>query len=154
MTSTGSPRTEEQIWSDAIELTLGRVAKHVPPLPARRNRDWKRLLTEKATAHLGGRDFDTMGWGGVLELVGGLTDLQVELIVAYDHEGRLGGAEWMLEHASEREIYEAFKRLVVEAHPFLEDAARYPQLLAELLPQLLAMSGSSPTPSSDAPVES
>lgn len=154
MTSTGSPRSEEEIWEDAIELKLGRVLKRVPPLPANPNRDWKRLLTDKARERFGGQDFSEMGWGELLGVIAGLTDLQVELIVAYDREGHLGGAEWILANASEREIYDAFKRLVVEAHPFLEDAARFPALVAELLPQLLASFGSSATPSSDAPAAS
>lgn len=130
------------VWGD-LPITLGGVQKPIRPLAARPSRDWKTLLAEKIRAAT--KDIEVSGsdWGQVLTLLSDLTDLQVELLVAYDREGRLGSADWILDNASEREIYEAFKAVLIEAFPPLADAQRFPQLLAGLLPQLLALSGNS-----------
>jgi hypothetical protein len=130
------------VWGD-LPLTLGGVKKPIRPLAARPSREWKALLADKVRAATAGIEMKGSDWGQVLALLSDLTDLQVELLVAYDREGRLGSADWILDNASEREIYEAFKTVLVEAFPPLADAQRFPQLLAGLLPQLLALSGNS-----------
>ena len=146
----GTGPSDEQIWANALPLVLGGVTKHVRPLAANPSKRWKELLAERFRETFG--SFETRGndWAQVLGLVAGFTDLQIELLVAYDHEGRLGGPEWIGDNASELEIYEAFKAVTVAAFPFLADAQRFPQLLGTLLPQLLAICGSSPSPAGDA----
>jgi hypothetical protein len=143
------PTTE--VWADTIPVTLGGVRKPIKPLAARPSKEWKLMLAERAQAVVGGLETRGNDWSQVLARFADLTDLQAELLVAYDHEGRLGGLDWILDNATEREIYEAFKAVLVEAFPPLADAQRFPQLLAGLLPQLLALSGNSPSASGDAP---
>ena len=135
------PTTE--IWADQLPLTLGGVRKPIRPLAARPSKEWKLLLADELREATGSIEARGSDWGRVLAMVSDLTDVQVRLLVAYDREGRLGGEEWILDNATEREIYEAFKAVLIEAFPPLADAQRFPQLLAGLLPQLLALSGNS-----------
>lgn len=139
----GPRPSPEQIWAPKITLTLGGVPKGIRPLAANPTKPWKELLATRLRETFGSLTTNAQDWSQVVGLVAGFTDLQIELLVAYDHEGRLGGAEWIGDNASEAEIYEAFKTLVKEAFPFLADAQRFPQLLAALLPQVLELSGNS-----------
>lgn len=153
MTEPQAGKVPSEIWADTITLRLGGVAKPIRPLPARPSKEWKATLADAVRDAVGG--VETKGdWSQVLGVVSDLTDVQVRLLVAYDRDGRLGGEEWILDNATEREIYEAFKAVLVEAFPPLADAQRFPQLLAGLLPQLLALSGSTPSVSGDEPATS
>lgn len=134
--------SDEEIWG-ALPLVLGGVKKPIRQLAAYPNEDWCALVTERFQTMLGQGRLSSQDWGGIAALAAGQTRLQIELLVAYDREGRLGGEEWIGNNASAAEIYEAFKLVLQAAFPFLADAARFPQLLAGLLPQLLAISGSS-----------
>jgi len=140
---------------DAIVVRLGGIAKSMEPLSANANKAWKTAMGKrigKEVAALKSRG--EQDWAQLLALTADATDIQIELLVAYDKEGRLGGAKWIGENASEREIYRALKAVIAEAFPFLADAQQFPTLLAQLLPAL-GISGNGPTPTGgDAPVES
>lgn len=143
---------ESEAFDGLITVRLGGVDKGLRPLPITKNRAWKARLAERIRGALDG--FEARDWPGIYTLAAGLVDEQVELLIAYDVEGRLGGREWIEANATEREIYEAFKAILEEAFPPLADARRFPRLVGELLPQLLASSGSSPSPSGADPAAS
>jgi hypothetical protein len=148
---TDRPRSEEEIFSGTVDVVLGGVSKSMRPLVVTRNEAWQALLAEKAQGRLVAASTD---WHAAVAVFAGMTREQVDLLVAYDHEGRLGGPEWILEHATAREIWEAFKRVFWESFPAFDDARRFPGIIGELLsnaPSLLARYGSSPSPSGDEP---
>lgn len=146
----GTGPSPDEVWANAIGLALGGVTKHVRPLAANPTKKWKALLAERVSQAVGGLELGN-DWAAVLGAIGDVEDIQIELLIAYDVEGRLGGADWIGDHATPDEIYEAFKQVVKAAYPFLGDAQRFPQLVGTLLPQLLAISGSSALPSGGAP---
>lgn len=141
--------SDEEIWGN-LPIVLGGITKWIRPLPANPSDAWVALLGEQLRGALGGVSASGNDWNGILVAAAGLTRVQIELLVAYDREGRLGGADWIGENATPVEIWEAFKKVTAAAYPPLAEAARFPQLLAGLLPQLLASSGSSDSPNGDA----
>ena len=109
-------RPDEEVAGGYISVTMGGQAKRLPVLPIVRNRDWKRQFDEMI-AELGmnaeSDDFD--------EIVRALSDSiekMLDLLIAYDETAALGGREWMEQHASDGEVYEAFKRVKDAAYPF------------------------------------
>lgn len=141
--------SDEEIWGN-LTIVLGGITKWIRPLPANPSDDWIALLGERLRDALGGVVASGNDWNGILLAAAGMTKIQIELLVAYDREGRLGGVEWIGDNATPLEIWEAFKKVTAAAYPPLAEAARFPQLLAGLLPQLLGPSGSSGSPSGDA----
>lgn len=140
---------DAEIWG-ALKIVLGGVTKPIRPLPANASEAWTELLSARLREAIGGVKISGDDWGSILGRFAGLTRLQTELLVAYDRDGRLGGVEWIGDNATPLEIWTAFKQVATAAYPPLADAVRFPQLLAGLLPQLLASSGSSDSPSGDA----
>jgi hypothetical protein len=71
------------------------------------------------------------------------TRVEIDLLLAYDTSGVLGGREWIQAHASPREIHEAFVKVRAVAFPFedqMEDAIK--QVTAQaLIGQLQAARG-------------
>lgn len=131
-----------------VTVVLGGIPKRMLELPARANEEWKRELAEQvATRSASLRTLDSTA--AIAALFSGVTDVQAELIAAYDREGRMGGKDWILDNATASEIWTAFKGVLFAAFPFLSDAARAPNLVAELLPQLVALLGNQPSPSGD-----
>lgn len=148
------PRSEEEIFSGTVDVVLGGVSKSMRPLTVTENEAWQQQLNEVAKGAL---RIVAADWQRSVATFAGMTREQVELLTAYDVEGRLGGADWIPTHATPREVWEAFKRVFWESYPAFDDARRFPGIIGELLsnaPSLLARYGSSPSPSGDAPNES
>ena len=142
-------RSEEEIFARlGVRLVLGGVEKPIRELPALANEEWKGKLAA-AVAKRVGRIGTLNEPAAIAALFAGVQDVQVELICAYDVDGRLGGADWILEHATATEIWTAFKQVVVIAFPFLADAGRYPAVVGLLLPQLVELLSKPPSPSGD-----
>lgn len=144
-------RSEDELFAPGtrrpiVKIVLAGIEKRLEELPVSGNEDWKRELALKA--------FGRLASAGTLDnaeaiasMFAGVTDVQIELLVAYDRDGRLGGADWIRDNASASEIWTAFKEVMKAAFPFLVDAAKAPNLVAELLPQLAALLGKQPSTS-------
>jgi len=143
-------RSEDDIFAKlGLHLTLGGVDKAIRQLPKTQNDDWKASLAEVLGTRIGGLGtLDSVD--NIATAFAGVDDAQIELLCAYDVDGRLGGADWIANHATPTEIWEAFKTVIVAAFPFLADARRAPGTVAWLLPQLVALAGKQPSTSGDA----
>ena len=116
-------RSEEEILAGVLWLNLGGEEFPVRELRIAGVREWKRQLT----AVLG--EFGNMEYSNSSELpklilgfLDASTDHQVDLILAYDREGKItGGREWIEENASTTEVYHAFRKMVESAFPFVQD---------------------------------
>jgi hypothetical protein len=140
-----SARSEDEIFAPGgptITLVLGGVSKPIRQLPVRANEEWKRKLAEVAATRFGGLS-GAPTVDAIAKLFNSLGDVQAELLIAYDVDGRLGGAEWIGDHATPGELWQAFKDVLEAVFPFLADAKRAPNLVAEILPQLVALLSSS-----------
>lgn len=146
-------RSEDAIFAPGgptIPLVLGGVEKPIRQLPVRRNEAWKRELASALATKLSGP-----AAGGIdsveslSALFTGAQDLQIELLLAYDVEGRIGGRDWLEDNATPAEIWAAFKEVLYAAFPFLADARRTPAIVGQLLeqlPRLVAPRGNPPSP--------
>ena len=135
-------RTDEDILAGVLRVPVGGVEKLVPTLPIRATREWQALLSEK----LGGfgvvmaaeQSPDTLAAFGSLSL-----DTILDLVLAYDRSGALGGRDWIEEHADPAQLYGAVRQMAEVAFPFVSDL----QTVLRVLPGLL-LGAKSSTPNS------
>ena len=126
-------RTELEIVSRAgIPVIVGGREKRIPILPMGPTRAWRERLASEAGAQYGQlRSMSDLT--SALATAGDLTDKLLELVLEYDRDATLGGREWLEEHATDAEVYEAFKAIASYVYPFARDLARAPALLEMLL---------------------
>lgn len=135
-----APRPEHEVLGAApIAVTLGGREKLLPPLSIRANREWK----ARVAAAVGER-WVAFGqaddYGRVVGLVAGLTDPMVDLLLAYDTTGALGGREWIEANATDAEVYAAMKEVLAVAYPPFQDARTMPGLGQALVGLLASVS--------------
>jgi len=144
-------RSEQDVLAAApIAVTLGGRERLLPPLSIRRNREWKRELAQAvgmSWAAFGQAGTDDTG--SIIGLVAGATDTMLDLLIAYDLSGALGGREWIEDNASDAEVYDAFKEVLAVAYPPFRDARTLPGLGQAMVSLLTSASqarmSSSPT---------
>ena len=113
-------QTDEDRISGVLRLRFGTTEREVPTLPLRPAREWQR----RVSALSGGfglpslADWDGLDVGRFANLT---TDALLDLAVAYDRTGALGGREWLEENADPAEVYEAVVAMAENAFPFVRD---------------------------------
>jgi hypothetical protein len=150
-----SPAEEEALLARiGIPITLGGIAKRVPPLTMDRARVWRQLLAERVGLAIGAIVASPDDWASLVAALAGASDQHVDLLLAYDERAALGGREWIESHGTPREIYEALKAVLAEAFPFEAELLRKvpPAALIPTVLQVLRSSTSSPSPPSPAPI--
>ena len=113
-------RSDEEIASGTIRLALGGQERLLPVLPIARNRVWTAAFAaaiEKQLAEV--PQLDTLGDASAA--IAGATDMLIDLLVAYDEGGVLGGRDWIENNATAPQVYEAFKAVTAAAFPFGEE---------------------------------
>lgn len=135
-------RPDEEVAGGFIVLSVGGQTKHLPELKRYRNREWKALVQRRFAETLGAtREVET--FDDVVNLIAGGSDLYVELLVAYDDSGVLGGAEWLDRNATDRDLYFAFKKVASVAFPETPDLlTRIPGLVGVVVESLIRSSRS------------
>lgn len=147
MSDQPAKRSEEEIVAGLLTVTLGGThRKPLRVLTMREARVWKLSLVGKLGGEIGSLDLaSTKDVGPLIEAA---SDRILDLVVAYDVDGTLGGREWLEDHASDLEVYSVFRRLLEVSFPFVRDLRT---ALAEIralgLADLLA-GGRSPSASS------
>lgn len=138
-------RTPDEQASGAIRLAMGGQVRLLPVLPIVHNREWTATFAEAVKAvlsDLGSRlsTLDQVVW----ELASNV-DQMVDMLVAYDRTGVLGGKEWIEQHAAPRDVYHAFRQVTVAAFPTVEDLMRHAPELRLTLMQALVQTATSST---------
>lgn len=144
-----TPAEEEAILTRAgILIVLGGHAKSVAPLTIDRNREWKKALADLIGVAFGSLAASASDWTQLVTTLAGMTDQQIDLLIAYDEAGSLGGREWIERHATEREVWDGLKAVLDEAFPHLAELLQKvpPAILLPTMLQLLESSMSSPSP--------
>ena len=135
-----APRPEyEVLAASPIAVVLAGRERSLPPLSIRANRAWKKQLAEtvgQAWVAFGAAD----DYGSIVGLMAGLTDEMLDLLMAYDTSGALGGREWLEDHATDSEVYAAFKQVAAVAYPPFQDARGIPGLGQALLGLIASVS--------------
>lgn len=137
-----SERSDEQIASATITVAMGGQVRRLPVLAIDPNEQWTEAFTAAISKQLAGvAGIETLA--DVSAALGRSTDVLIDLLVAYDQSGVLGGREWMRAHATPGEVYEAFKQVTAAAFPFGVDLAKWAPEIRSLLLRALVDEASS-----------
>jgi hypothetical protein len=148
MTAPTPLRSDEEVAGMFISVTLGGQVKSLPVLPRARNREFQKFYAEKVRTTLKATE-ELVELDDVINLMANSIDEMMEVLLTYDESAALGGKEWVDRNATDREIYEAFKKVTDAAHPFGKDLlAQVPNLAQILMRAAMAAGGSRSTSSS------
>ena len=109
--------SEEEVLAGLLTVTVGGIERSMPTLPIRDARDWRKRLAAEV-APIAGLAIDANDWAGMPAKLQLAEDTMLDLIVAYDRTGALGGREWLEEHAWPRELGPIFTACVEAVFPF------------------------------------
>ena len=114
-------RSPEDVLAGVLRIAVGGVEKLVPTLPIRATREWQAGL---ASGEPRFAPDDAADWTAVeaSEFSGLTLDVILDIVVAYDRTGALGGREWLEEHADPAQLHRAAEQMAEVAFPFAEDA--------------------------------
>jgi hypothetical protein len=140
-------RSDEEVVTGLLRISVGGIVKMMPTLPIKYIEAWAEVLDAK-TPHAESAD-PTRGFTFVARItLGGLLDL----VLAYDRTGALGGREWLEEHADPAELRDAALAMAGNAFPFGQGAGVVGRMLMDQItqavgpsPQTKSTNGASPT---------
>lgn len=127
-------RADAEIVARQIRFSLGGDPRVIRVLSVAENREWTANLATLVRA--------TLGKVGPLESVDEVAlllsqsiDTMMDLLIAYDVDHELPERDWIDTKATDREVYEALKRVTAAAYPFGFDLRA---VVPELVPALLS----------------
>jgi hypothetical protein len=134
-------RSEEDVLAAVLNVTVGGRERELPVRPIVTARKWKASLVKALAGKIGEMRFDSIEDTGAI--ASALGDQMLDLVIEYDEGSALGGREWIEKHATDAEVYAAFRQILEETYPFARDL---PAIVAVL--QALAASAPSLAPRS------
>lgn len=138
-------RTEADQVYGRIPCRFGNEVRYLPTMKIGPVRAWKRTLAESAS-RLAGLDLRE-GEQAISDLTlfaSGATDEVLDLVLAYDTTGALGGRDWLEAHADDRELYVVLRSILAVHFPFVEDVRQAMEVLGSLF--AVRTSATLPTP--------
>lgn len=138
---TPTSRPDDEVVGSYVPITLAGKSYNVRELPRRANREWQTHLTTEVRKAMAGSDpLETAD--EVIEALAASADLMLDLLLAYDQAGKawsghtpvLPDREWLDARATDRECYEAIKKVTGVSFPFGADLLR---IIPEIRPMLL-----------------
>ena len=129
------PRPDELQVARQIPVELGGQGFTLSVLPIARNREWTALFASEIRAKLG--EIPPLESADqVATMLAAAAEQMMDLLIAYDAAGsqRLPEREWIDTNATDREVYEALKRVTAAAYPFGVDLR---VLVPEFVPMLM-----------------
>lgn len=124
-----------------VPITLGGNEYRLRELPSRANREWQSHLTKEVRAAL--TDIGPLETADeVIQAIADQAELMMDLLISYDvagkawpgHTPQLPSREWIDTHATDRECYEAIKKVTGVSFPFGADILK---LVPEIRPLLI-----------------
>jgi len=138
-----SERTEEEVLSGLLQISVGGITKEVPTLPIKYIAEWAKLL-DALTPTTPATD-PREGFTLIAKVTtAGLMDL----VLAYDRTGALGGREWLEEHADAQQLKAAAVQMAGNAFPLGDGASVVAQMLASMIGKAAPKDGPSDPASS------
>ncbi len=122
-------RSAEDVLAGVLRIAVGGQEKLVPTLPIRATREWQAWLAAKPSDYAV-PEGDDWSPAEVRDFTGFTLEAVLDMVVAYDRTGALGGREWLEEHADPAQLYAAIAQMAEVAFPF---ATNIPLLLAALV---------------------
>jgi hypothetical protein len=123
-------RSPEDVLAGVLRIAVGGVEKLVPTLPIKATRKWQEAIGHGPSGFTAPVSEDDWTAATVSEFTGLTIETVLDIVVAYDRTGALGGREWLLENADPAQIYAAASQMAEVAFPFATDI---PMLLAALV---------------------
>lgn len=148
-------RPAEQVAGRYIPIPINGETRRLRVLWINENAAWVEKFHATMNAALQGIG-EVESLGDVASALRGRIDDIIGLLVAYDVDGTLGGADFIKGHANDADIWEAFRDGVLRAaFPLAEDLARWaPELrmvvMQALLEEARSSSSTKPAPKSTA----
>lgn len=136
-------RSPEDVASGVLRIAIGGSVKQVPTLKAKYVSQWGALFSDRGAEPVGEWTMDD-----VVAFSEGSVSRLVDLVVAYDMTGALGGREWLEEHADPAQLNAALILMIGNAFPLADAATLASLTLARAAVQSLRPSstnGHSPT---------
>ena len=121
-------RSAEEIVSGLLQISVGGTVKPVPTLPIKYIAEWAKLLD--ALTPTRPADDPREGFTLVARVT---TEGLLDLVVAYDRTGALGGREWLEEHADAQQLQAAAIQMTGNAFPLLNGANVVGQMLGAMI---------------------
>jgi hypothetical protein len=122
-------RGDNEAFAGKITGTVDGEPVSIPVLRIKHAEEWRTELEVQA-AVVGTTIFE--GLPGMLGMSSSMVDAMLELVIAYDRSGVLGGKEAFIEKASDGEAWLLFKEMVDASYPFVDDLNRMGLLLSKV----------------------
>jgi hypothetical protein len=114
-------RSPEDRRAEIVRVLFGRALDQreieIPVLATQPNRRWRALFSERLAAVFDTEAPDGASPQGLTDLLMRMTDMQLELLRAYDDSGALPGGDWLEHNATDTQILDAFLGVTAAAHP-------------------------------------
>jgi hypothetical protein len=114
-------RSDEDLLAGVLRIGVGGVEKIVPTLPAGASREWATQLGMGPSGFSVPVTDDDWTPDNVAEFANLTVDALLNIIVAYDRSGALGGREWLDENADPAQLHAAIIQMAEVAFPFATD---------------------------------
>lgn len=142
-------RSPEDVLAGVLRIAVGGVERLVPTLPLRATREWQATLAAGPSGFSVPVSEDDWTAANVSEFAGLTIDTILDLVVAYDRTGALGGRDWLEEHADPAQLYAAAQQMAEVAFPFAENVRL---LLAALVVRSVVGSNSPKSTNGHSPI--
>jgi hypothetical protein len=129
-------RSEEDAVTRVLRISVGGVVKTMPTLPIKHIAEWSKML-DALTPSADALGDPSEGFTTIAKIT--MSSL-LDLIVAYDRTGALGGREWLEENADPAELKTAAEQMAGNAFPFGVAAAVIGSMVMAHLDHLAAQS--------------
>lgn len=129
-------RSEEDSVTRVLRISVGGVVKTMPTLPIDQIGEWAKML-DALTPSSAGQGDPNQGFAFIASVT--LTSL-LDLVLAYDKTGALGGREWLEKNADPAELKTAAEQMAENAFPFGEAAAVIASMVVTRITQAVAAS--------------
>ena len=115
-------RSAEDVLAGVLRIAVGGVEKTVPTLSLRASRDWQNALGKRPSGFSVAPANDDWTLANVSEFSNIAIDTLLDIVVAYDRTGALGGREWLEENADPTQLANAAELMVGASNPFADNA--------------------------------
>lgn len=129
-------RKPEDVVAGVLRIAVGGQERLVPTLPIRATREWQAEIAKGPAGFTVPVDDDDWSAATLSEFTGFTLEAILDIVVAYDRTGALGGREWLEEHADPAQLYAAASQMAEVAFPFATDI---PMVLAALVVRQVAV---------------
>lgn len=123
-------RSAEDVAAGILRIAVGGQERLVPTLSIKDTREWQMGLATGPSGFTVPVTEDDWTAATVAEFTGLTLEAVLDVVVAYDKTGALGGREWLETHADPAQVYAAASQMAEVAFPFATDI---PMVLAALV---------------------